>query len=237
MNETPGEKLIRIQTEFYAMPEQEISGRLQRLHETLRLFSANASELSRMLALHAEPRNAKVLWALKNRERFRDLQREVMRLLHNFVASAFTLVDHTRRIYRKHYEPHDLIPQYSDKKDHAFKLNPLHNFMKDLRQFFLHMEMPIVTAVLEMQSGATHLQLKRHVLERFENWSSATVVFLDENAWTVDLARACDSYVANVVAFHDWFRRELEILHARELAVLNAKCEELEQVMRDAGFH
>jgi len=75
MAETPAQKVIRIQRELYAIPEQEIARRLQRMSETQRLFAANATELFRMISLYTDSANATSIWALQNSQRSHDLQR------------------------------------------------------------------------------------------------------------------------------------------------------------------
>jgi len=90
--------------------------------------------------------------------------------------------------------------------------------------------------MFELRSGVTYLLLERDELERFNECSAGAVSFLDGKAWTVDLTTTCHEYVAKVVGFHSWFRRELETLHAPELSAMSGKRHELEQSMRDAGF-
>src|SRR5436309_1126101 len=61
------------------------------------VFTGNYEELRRVLEAYHNPDFALPLWAVSNRPKLDLFQKEIVRLLHNYVASAKTLVEHTRK--------------------------------------------------------------------------------------------------------------------------------------------
>lgn len=86
-----------------------------------RVFLGNDRELRQFLDAHAQPDAALALWDDSNREGFERFLDEVDRLLHNYLASAASLRDHTRRLWQK-YPPADaaLAQEYERRAAAAF---------------------------------------------------------------------------------------------------------------------
>jgi hypothetical protein len=75
---------------------------ISRLIRSWRLFAGNREELVALLVEATELPQALQLWSQDNREEFEEFLEEVRRLLHNYVASAMTLVSHSRDTVEEH---------------------------------------------------------------------------------------------------------------------------------------
>jgi hypothetical protein len=99
------------------------------------------------------PQAATVLWSLQNRPQLEQFQREVTRLLHNFVAAAFSLVDHARRFFGKHYKDAKSFPDYEDEVKRRFTEDPLCQFVQGLRNYFIHRKPPNISSTMSLSQG------------------------------------------------------------------------------------
>ena len=86
--------------------------RVQQFRFSLDLFERNFEELDLFLAHLAAPLVSAELGAVDQRWRQHEAMKEVAFLLHDFVAAALSLIDHSRVFHREMYEPRDLIPEY-----------------------------------------------------------------------------------------------------------------------------
>ena len=79
---------------------------------------------------------------MRHRYRLDYGQREVVRLLHDYVAAAFSLVDATRVFVNEHYTDTGLLRVYNDRLKRDFSEAPLHRFLQDLRNYTLRYRLP-----------------------------------------------------------------------------------------------
>src|SRR5690349_3106692 len=79
---------------------------------SLNIFRMNAQELIELSRRVSDPDEALRLWSVENREANLQTHREVTRLVHNFVAAALTLVDHTRVFMREYYRDKPVFDRY-----------------------------------------------------------------------------------------------------------------------------
>jgi hypothetical protein len=85
---------------------------LNRSHQrsfSLNIFRLNSQELIEITRRIADPNEGIRLMAQDNREAGTQTHREVTRRVHNFVAAALTLVEHTRISMREHYSGTELF--------------------------------------------------------------------------------------------------------------------------------
>jgi hypothetical protein len=93
------------------------------------------------------------LWSEDNRAKLASFIDEVTRLLHNFLAGAKSLVDHTRVFTDDMYEGHAFKKVYQDKVDRDLKHSPIVCFVQNLRNYVLHKQLPIASATLSLRGG------------------------------------------------------------------------------------
>src|SRR5687768_14347232 len=103
----------------------DIARRALQFDFSLSLFRRNYDELRLFLNFLDHPRNGIMMSEVGSRWLAHEAMLEVMCLLHNFVAAAKSLVDHTRVVYRDLYESRGAIPRYQDEVDRRFVKDPL----------------------------------------------------------------------------------------------------------------
>lgn len=142
---------------------------------------------------------------------------ETLRLLHNFLASCFSLVDHSRKLYKELYQKESRFPEYKEEVKKVFASDPLSQFVKDLRIFLLHYRLPSISFTTRLPELEGAIFLHKDDLEEFPNWSACAKEFLTGNDDKIDLRRVIEDYHEKVELFQRWFRRKQQELHRNEL--------------------
>jgi hypothetical protein len=205
-----------------------------------RIFDANSQELGEILVLNASTQFGLVLWNVQNRALLEAFLDEATRRLYNYVASAMSLVDHTRRAIRKVY-PQDSRPraEYEERVRKDFAHLPEIRFVQDLRDVMLHVDVLNVNARLrwDRSSGEKReLILSRERLMSWSGWSPPAHEFLVRNPDDILVEPLIRNYTATVSGFYNWladWHRQQHIQAFIELEVLQAK---VRQIVIDGGL-
>lgn len=195
---------------------------------SLNIFRRNAQEL---LAATHNVRDADYglqLMAVNNREAGQQAHREINRFVHNFVASAMTLVEHTRNFMREHYEGTAVRITYDNRVMANFASEPVVQFVQSLRNYFVHKGLPNSEMFIEFQSNdssstgtlETGVRYKSAAFLEWDGWNAPARNFIESAGEYIDIHAFADAYVEKVLAFHQWFDGALEQFHADDLAEL-----------------
>jgi hypothetical protein len=130
-----GEKLKKLQDIHQASEGRKILARTYAFEDSYYVFLVSQGELKAFLDHIAANAVSVHMWDMRHRYRLDYAQREVVRLLHNYVAAAFFLVDATRVFVNEHYEDTALFREYNDRVKRDFREAPLHRFLQDLRNY------------------------------------------------------------------------------------------------------
>ncbi len=143
-----------------------------------------------------------------------------VRALHNYVASAVTLIDHTRRVVRGRKGP--LADAYEQRKLEVLK-HPEVPFVKDLRQFVLHRKLPFLGHRITIENDAVAGRIDLSVAELLEAdcWSATSKTFIrgHDEALPIRPVVACHGEL--VVNLTNWLHNELAGANASALAEVN----------------
>ncbi len=143
--------------------------------------------------------------------------------MHNYLASAKTLVEHTRKFVRKHYSGTDFEKEYDAKVDAVFH-NPFCAFMMDMRDFYLHNGLPMSSASLHFKRDKpleTSIILDVASLRKWDGWDPEARKFLETLGKEVVLEDLVLRYASLVTTFYEWFARKLQDFHANEFEELD----------------
>ena len=147
------------------------------------IFIGNYADLERILIQAQDPQVWPHLWDEKHRYRLVKFNREVTRLLHNFVAAAKSLVEHTRNHMRAKYAATDFKKEYQARIDQHFTRDPLVQFVEDLRNYMLHKSLAAASLILISDQGklATHsyVALVPEKLSEWDGWTEGARPYLD----------------------------------------------------------
>jgi hypothetical protein len=205
-----------------------VSLRLQALRRDYYVFQRNYEELWRLLTIASTPEQISRLYAQKNYALFLEITDEIDRLLHNFLASATSLVDHTRIFIKKYYIGHPFYKEYTSRKESHFVSDTITKFIHDLRNYNSHYHLTVTRGEVRYSaatettstSWSSDFILEKEMLVQWDNWTSASKAFLGKDTQPIVITDVIHRYHQNVQAFHTWMHERLHAVHAEELAWL-----------------
>jgi hypothetical protein len=213
---------------------------ISRLIRSWRSFAGNREELVALLGEATELPQALQLWSQDNREEFEEFLEEVRRLLHNYVASAMTLVSHSRDTVERRLPPDPgdkLAEHYQILVDALFTESPLAQFVQSLRNVMLHVRLPVAYGVSRWSRDEGLRQtvvLDRDNLLARGKWSSLAKQYLEEAGETIDLLEVIQGYSHIVHQLQSWLRQALMQRHREPLKELEERHAELRKLWLEA---
>jgi hypothetical protein len=239
--------LVALMKELREMPERQIVDQLELLQTSTYVFRVNHAELAQFLEYcERDPRN-KDLCSMATIDKQTWVARETVRLLHNFVAAAMSLVDHTRVMYRHFHNDGD-FPEYQREVDRRFARNGQVQFVQRLRSYLLHVRAPTISlnTTFDAKTGqpTTRLGLPSQPLLGWDGWNALAKGYLKNAGAMLDIAAEAASYERQVRDFYVWFGEKendllqpaLERFRAKEAqCFLLAIDDRLESYFGDSG--
>ena len=223
-----GMNLAELNAEILAMPEHRLYQQLHGFSLSIYIFDRNFVDLKSLIEFLIKDPRARRLTASRNRDQLQTVQQEIIRFLHNFVAAAQSLIDHTRKLHTKLYGESD-FPEYQQRVDSEFKNDPLSQFVKCLRQYAEHYKAPEVVVVSALSRNDAETTQRRSVellledLQAFEGWTSKAKEYLGTQKRGIDVLELASVYRQKVLDFYDWFHSCQMRTHAVELGRLGQK--------------
>ncbi|CAG0964418.1 hypothetical protein ANRL3_01091 [Anaerolineae bacterium] len=233
---------FQLMQELLDMPEFQIHSSIQELNTSIYIFEENYNDLRRLVNFLAVDSRSEHLLLLRNRHKLKSVLTDIIRLLHNYVAAAQSLIDHTRRLNRKLNSNSEKFAEYNTRVEIEFVKDSLSQFVKDLRQYCQHYRAPnleITVRTSDKTGGATKtINLLTDDLRSYERWSPLAKEYLNTAGEKVNIMEVATAYKAKVIRFYDWFRFHIETIHAVELRRLKDKEQlYLEARLRDEIFY
>lgn len=195
--------------------------RVNQFRFSRKLFQRNYDELMAFIDYFCAPNVAFSYSPVEQKWLWYEGMHEIARLLHNFVAAALSLIEHTRVVYRQLYEPHNAIDEYLERVTATFAQHPLSQFVIKLRQMVQHYRMPSVvnhTEISGIRNGMAgdvriQLRLSQADLRQFDGWNAPAKRFIDEAGDSIDLRGVIVGYFRHVSNFYDWFDARQREVH------------------------
>jgi hypothetical protein len=213
----------------------EIEWLLEFMSMNFYVFEANYHDLDVYLEKMTHPR-----------EWFTDILpiiKEVLRLFHNYLASAKTLIDLTRAAVQAHLVNAVVRHEYDRRVTVLFGNDPLSGFLQDLRNFLLHRQLPLVMPKPqlgvdtdgEILSFSMALAIRRDQLLGWNNWSARSREYLSHCDEEIELGPLVDGYYSAVSSFHSWLHLAIREEFEDELQQLAEMQDELHALMVPKG--
>lgn len=202
-------------------------------------FTTNATELQRQLERYGNPNLAMLRSLQRQNPADERMRSEVLRVLHNFLAAAKSLVDHARNFMNEVYADDPLRAEYNTRVAIDFKAAPVVQFVHDLRNYMLHKSIPILFEQLWMRSGeqpTLTVALDTKTMRDWSGWTSGAQRFLDLHAEHTEIKTVVDEYLRIVLNFYKWLadrRDEADKEHMEELRHLQDELRQYSQRFRD----
>lgn len=204
--------LVARERELADMSGRHVLLEIDSLGSSARVFSDNYRELRGYVARsQADPRNS-LIWDMARRRERDIIWAETGRLVHNFLASAFSLVDHTR-VANRRVVPGGL-PNYSAEVERRFASEGLVQFVQGLRNYSAHWR-PLPLRMTSRLIPATELVvgLNKGELLSWEGWNTRAKHWLQTAADNISILQVSGEYFGKVREFHAWF--ENAVRHVR----------------------
>jgi hypothetical protein len=189
-------------------------------------FLRNGEELLKKIEEGQSPESIELLWSIQNRSNLRSYQNELVRLIHNFVAAASSLIDHARAFFEKEYVEKGIFEDYQKEIDRRFATHPLSQFVVGLRQFALHYRTPSISNQITLVPGKsfTHkVMLSKKDLLEFSGWKSAAKQFLVSSNENISLIDFIKEYSNHINEFYKWVEIRLREIHKVDIEMIETK--------------
>jgi len=159
----------------------------------------------------------------------------LIQLLHNYVASTMTLVDHARRL-RNNWTA-DLQTEFSERLAELVK-NPEVPFIQGLRNFMLHRSLPFPAYTLHIADPGDEgpltnmaIELSTEELLAWKGWTAEPKAFLRDQGETVALLPIIEKHGDLVFRFNAWVVNALGEANRKALSELNEIQVELNAIL------
>jgi hypothetical protein len=209
-----------------ASPEWALRNRLDYFAFSLELLDRNYAELIQLLDAVEKSPDPVALLSVAERWKHHELLKEVSFRLHNFLAAAKSLLDHSRANYAKHYQRAGMFPEYPDEAKARFEQDGLVQLVHGLREMAQHYRLPNIgweTRIdLDNTSLTITLTLRRHDLLEYTKWRSAAKAYLaSEVPEQLSIRNLAEPYFAKISAFYEWVFANFQRIHARDFERLH----------------
>lgn len=201
------------------------------------VLRGNETELIKKLQHHATTSSLRA-FNQSNRDALEAEFQEMFRLIHNYVASTSSLVDHTRRIAHKLLSG-DALKQYQQQVDSEFKNDELTSFLRELRNHLLHVSHPPLAKTARFDEGSpatVGVELSAADLLKSGTWNSASRSLINRFSDGIPLVMIVSQYSEKVTEFYLWLTAHLATARKPELDDLWQKQQVWVDWCRDHGI-
>ncbi|MDQ4043688.1 MAG: hypothetical protein M3118_07715 [Actinomycetota bacterium] len=236
-----GAKLREMDREIEASEGYRMRARMNLLEKSYFIFDTNYLNLRHVLDEFEQPAVFLKLWEERTRDRFDLFIDDVIRLFHNYLAGALTLLDHMDTLRDALYGDEGFSEEYQARWEERIESSALTSFMEDLLVYMLHKGLPFALAELNFGrvgggvevDSAIKLDVDR--LEEWEHWSEKGREYLKVLSGKAKLHDLVKEYADTVTGFYQWFvlrQSELQRDSLERLEELEEKRWDQRQKMR-----
>ncbi|MEN3979938.1 hypothetical protein [Acinetobacter sp. CWB-B33] len=205
---------------------------INRMHSrtfSVNIFNINTIELLELISHINDPNEGINILMQDNRQGSDQLHREINRKIHNFVASAMTLVEHTRNFMREYYSETNILKDYENKIKNELGQDTLIKFIQDLRNYMVHNGLPPTQMFMEFKSlmdgsgtgiTTTGIRIKTDKLLEWSRWTNPAKEYLQSLGEFIDINAMVTEYQSKILEFHQWLDAALENHHYHDLEKL-----------------
>jgi hypothetical protein len=143
-----GGKLRKIDFDIEASEGYRMRARMNLLEKSYFIFDTNYLNLGHVLDEFEQPAVFLKLWEERTRDRFDLFIDDVIRLFHNYLAGALTLLDHMDTLRDALYGDEGFSEEYQARWEERIGGPALPHFMEDLLVYMLHQGLPFALAEL-----------------------------------------------------------------------------------------
>jgi ribosomal protein S13 len=218
---------------FNQSPEMKIYQNLQALKSSFRVFEGNFHELMQFLKHLEDSRESLTKYASDQKENLELLIEETSRLLHNFLASAQSLVEHMKIIVdnntKKHSNSREFKKEYQIKLDQDIKNNPLYIFVKKLRNHTLHQALPVLAlSMIFADDLRFSMRIDIKTFKQWDSWRGAKND-LETIEDTLCIADLVNKYFMLICDFYTWLTERQQNIYQPDIEKLQKMKKEMDE--------
>lgn len=226
--------LLERQEQLQASPGYRAMALKDRVKHMGYVFQGNVAQYKSFVAGLQDPAISLPIMDVRNPDAHDQLLSEAERLLHNVLTAMSTRVDQQRVFMKKHFRNDAVLTkEYDDKVASAFIADPLATFLKGLRNYITHDELPVAQSkqTLGPQSFAITFTLPCSPMLRWDTWSRDMKAWIAGWGEAVAIVDVVDSYAHTAGGFDRWLFDRIGLKYAAEI---DAFLREQEELSRDA---
>lgn len=235
-----GIELMKLQEKIHSTEGWRISQKIRIFSLSEYTFRKNTEELVSLLSEYENNTDLALSIAdVDNRNGFEAFLTEITRLLHNYLASAKTLVDHTRKFFQDEYQGTNFENDYNNKISYLFINSTTSKFIQDLRNYTLHRTLPLTGATLNFSrdAGFSHkINLSKVSLLEWDKWTAKSLAYLNEQEDSMSLLKLVSEYTEIVTQFQIWFKEQQFNIHKESMEELNKLQTEYSAMYKDFEY-
>lgn len=205
-------------------PGMQFVNRMKAHSFSLNIFQGNLIEIKKAISIIENPEIGTKLMSQENREIGDQAHREINRLFHNFLASAKTLIEHTRIFIDTYYSKTPIDQAYSAKIRTEYSEDPLCRFIQDLRNYILHKGLPDNTMSLtynvSKRSIKTTVSLNKDSLLEWQKWNIKSRYYLNSQDKNIQISSLTETYGNKIGHLYEWLSEKLHKHHSKDLSEL-----------------
>jgi hypothetical protein len=223
LDSTEAKEFKKLRELIELSPGKRISDDIHQLQMSVRLLKKNKEELVTLIRILQREDIVVQVWDFEHRERFYSAMEEVLRLLHNFLAAAFSLVDHMR-VHRKLYVNTDFDSEIQAQLRNRFVADDDHLIANGLRQIALHYKILPASGHItwnKVQGEKVSYVLDIPKLLEWRGWNGGEKETLRKMGQSIDILEFAERYYSKVEAFYIWLWKRQAELHAKEVEETN----------------
>ena len=225
---------IVFQNKIMATKGWAISERIRPVGIAFYVFDQNYNEIRDALLSYEKHEFALEISRVGNQKKLEAFLREVIRRLHNYLASAMSLVDHTFVLVRDLYEGNLFQKEYHRERHRIFDLSPQYQFVQQLRNYALHESIvdAMATTHWDKDSGLdTSIRLQVRRLKAWTGWKGPAKKFVRDAPDDLRLLDLVESYTSAVRQFYEWLSRRQKEMHKDDFDELKTLQEEYRKLV------
>lgn len=214
-----GKKRLNLLDAIKHHPGKKIIDKLHGFNATNAVLWGNQRDLIALIEILENPNDPLIVMRSDNRHLLEEKFTEVYRLLHNFLAAAATLVDHTRRLMdHKTINAAHKAEHVKDIKE-TFETDPLSRFVKDFRNYVLHRDRPEISLTVHLMPEPTRheLLIDLEAMLDWSKWSPPAKSFIECNSPTIRVSDFVLPYGKKVREFGSKFVDRFSVYYNEDL--------------------
>lgn len=205
-----GRELQELDREIAASEGYQLYNKMSLLKKSYFVFDVNYLNLKHILEEFEQPMLFQKLWEESNRDRLDMFMNDVIRLFHNYLAGAATLLEHIRALQGDAYLGADFSDEYKTRWEQQFAESSLPQFVEDLLAHMLQQGLPLAIAELNFGRGSgvevnSAVKLDAVKLGEWQRWSKKGREYLSTLDDKVRLDDIVRDHAAVIADFYQWF--------------------------------